>query len=181
MHEQMLLSSSKRRDHWQVAGPKRRARAGRASAHHITLTLLVHSVSPNTRKPLAQRSVTPLVERSVESSTNSRHLSSGGWFQALSSTPSILPNAWCGYAPARAPTPVREHTHTTTHTRSKVQTSVDLACYAKPCVAAFASECLRCCGARKSKRPPSRRSRASERASPARTNDFRTQRIAAAM
>ena len=143
--------------------------------------LLVHSVSLYTREHLAQRSVTPLVERSVESSTNSRRLSSGGWFQALSSTPCILPNAWCGSAPARAPTPVREHTHTTTHTRSKVQTSEDLACYAKPCVAAFASECLRCCGVRKSKRPPSRRSLASERASPARTNDFRTQRLAAAM
>ena len=131
--------------------------------------------------PLAQRSVTPLVERSVESSTKCRHLSSGGWFQALSSTPSILPNAWCGSAPARAPTPVREHTHTTTHTRSKVQTSEDLACYAKPCVAAFASECPRCCGVRKSKRPPSRRSLASERASPARTNEFRTQKLTAAM
>ena len=147
------------------------------------MILLVHSVSLYTRKPLAQRSVTPLVERSVESSTNSRHLSSegGGWFRALSSTPSILPNAWCGSAPARAPTPVREHTHTTTHTTSKVQTSEDLACYAKPCVAAFASECLKCCGVRKSKRPLSRRSLASERASTARTNDSRTHRLAAAM
>ena len=114
--------------------------------------------------------MTPLVECSVESSTNSRHLSSGGWFQALSSTPSILPNAWCGYAPARAPTPVREQTHTTTHTRSKVQTSEDLACYAKPCVAAFASECLRCCGARKSNvRRAGEAGQASEPRRPART------------
>ena len=101
------------------------------TSHRVAyIAFLVHSVSLNTRKPLAQRSVTPLVERSVESSIKSRHLSSGGWFQALSSSPSILPNAWCGSAPARAPTLVREHTHTTTHARTEVQTTVVLACYA---------------------------------------------------
>ena len=134
---------------------------------------------------LAQRSVTTPVERSVESSTNPRRLSSGGWFQALLSTPSILPNAWCGCAPARALTPVREHTHTTTYARSQLQTYQVLARHAELCVAAFVSECRKCCGMRKPKCPPSRRSRsrgreASEPRRPARMIS-RTQRLAVTM